>query len=178
MTDQNDDNPNGKPPASPPQADEPEQSGSPDQISVVGPDMELPDAEAQRDAIPEVLPVLPIRGVVGFPGTLMPLDVGRPSSRRLLDESLARSKFVALVTQRDEDDEEPSPEGLFSVGIVAMVLKLLRQPDETVKIIVHGLGRIRIGPYVEHKPFFVAKVKRYELAHPKPSVRRSRAATE
>ena len=136
----------------------PPQDGPSDQITVIGVGLEPPEDAAEQPAIPEQLPVLPVRGVVGFPGTVMPLGVGRPSSRRLLDDSLARSKLIALVTQRDED-EEPSPDGLFSVGIVAMVLKLIRQPDETVSIIVHGMGRIRLGDYVQHKPFFIARVE-------------------
>ena len=110
--------------------------------------------------IPEVLPVLPIRGTVMFPGTVVPLGVGRPSSRKLLDESLPQSKIIALVTQRDEDDEDPDPENLYQIGVAVMVLKLVRQPDETVSIIVHGLSRIRIKNYIQRKPFLRAQVER------------------
>ncbi|MEE9213133.1 MAG: endopeptidase La [Phycisphaeraceae bacterium] len=111
-----------------------------------------------RPTIPNVLPVLPIRGTVMFPGTIMPLGVGRPSSRRLLDESLPASKIIALVTQHDEDEDNPSPQGLYKVGTAAIVLKLIRQPDETVSIIVQGLERIRIKRFTQRKPFFRADV--------------------
>jgi ATP-dependent Lon protease len=110
--------------------------------------------------IPDVLPVLPIRGTVMFPGTVVPLGVGRPSSRKLLDESLPESKIIALVTQRDEDDEDPEPDNLYQVGVAVMVLKLVRQPDETVSIIVHGLSRIRIRNFVQRKPYLRAHVEK------------------
>ena len=110
--------------------------------------------------IPSVLPVLPIRGTVMFPNTIMPMGVGRPSSRRLLDDSLPKSKIIALVTQRDEDEESPSPDGLYEVGTIAMVLKLIRQPDETVSIIVHGISRFRIKSFVRRKPYYVVQSQR------------------
>lgn len=154
-----------KPKPEPPEPSEPQEApelsedeqqvvvGSPEQ-GLVGPDGEVP--------VPEVLPILPVRGTVMFPGTVMPLGVGRPSTRRMLDESLPQSKLIALVTQLEEDDEDPGPDGLYSVGTLAMVLKLVRQPDETVSIIVHGLSRIEITDLVQHKPFFRAKVGRVD----------------
>lgn len=118
------------------------------------------DDQINRIAIPDELPVLPIRGTVVFPGTVMPLGVGRPASRRLLDESLPHSKIIALVTQIEEQEEDPSSKALYHVGTAAMVLKLIRQPDETVSIIVHGLGRIRIKHVKQEKPFIRAMVER------------------
>ncbi|MBI1337106.1 MAG: endopeptidase La [Phycisphaera sp.] len=103
--------------------------------------------------IPPVLPVLPLRGTVAFPGTVMPLGVGRPNSRRMLDESLPQSKMIALLTQRDEDIEEPGADDLYTIGCAAVVLKLVRQPDETVSIIVHCLRRIRVKKFLQLKPY-------------------------
>ncbi len=115
--------------------------------------------------IPKQLPILPIRGTVMFPGTIMPLGVGRPASRRLLDQSLPKSKIIGLVAQRDEDDEDPMAAGLYDIGTAVMVLKLIRQPDETISIMVHGLNRIRIKSFVRQKPFYIARVERVkELA--------------
>ncbi len=115
-----------------------------------------------RVDIPSVIPVLPIRGTVMFPGTVSPLGVGRPASRRLLDEWLPQSKIIALATQRDESEEEPASEGLYQVGTAVMVLKLIRQPDETVSIIVHGLGRIAFKKFIQTKPYLKAEVERIE----------------
>ncbi len=108
--------------------------------------------------LPATLPILPLRGTVMFPGTVMPLGVGRPSSRQMLDESLPQSKIIGLVAQRDEDVEDPGPDDLYRIGTAAMVLKLIRQPDETVSIIVHGLGRIRIKSFKQTDPYHVAQI--------------------
>ena len=148
----------------PEQPDEPEQPEpveTPASVVVTGAGLDPAagpaDQQQQKPVIPEVLPVLPVR-LVGFPGTVMPLSIARASSRRLLDESLAHTKFIALVTQRDEEEEDPAPEGLFEVGTAVTVLKLIRQPDDSVSIIVHGLARITVGPYVQTKPFLMAKI--------------------
>ena len=109
--------------------------------------------------IPTTLPILPIRGTVMFPGTVMPLGVGRAASKLLLDKSLPKSKIIGLVTQRDEDDETPGVEDLYDIGTAVMVLKLIRQTDGTISIIVHGLSRILIGSYVQKDPYYIAKVK-------------------
>lgn len=113
-----------------------------------------------RIVIPDALPVLPIRGTVMFPNTIMPMGVGRISSRRLLDESLPKSKIIGLITQRDEEEEDPSPAGLYRVGTAVMVLKLIRQPDETVSILVHGMGRFKVKSFIQRRPYYKARILR------------------
>ncbi|MFW5681786.1 MAG: endopeptidase La [Phycisphaeraceae bacterium] len=110
-------------------------------------------------ALPEVVPVLPIREAVVFPGTITPLGVGRPASRQLLDECLPESKTIALFTQKDAEDDNPGPDDLHPVGTAVMVLKLVRQPDETVTIICHGLKRIHISEVKQIKPYMKASVE-------------------
>ncbi len=114
--------------------------------------------DASQSAIPEVLPVLPVRGSVMFPGTIIPLGVGRRASLRMLDESLPKSKIIGLFSQKDEEIEDPTAEDLYTVGTAAMVLKLIRQQDDTVSLIVHGLGRIRLKKLLRVKPYFKAAV--------------------
>jgi ATP-dependent Lon protease len=114
----------------------------------------------QHAAIPDVLPILPVRDMVVFPGTIVPMGVGRPSSRRLLDESLSRSKIIALFTQKDAEEEEPTSQSLYMMGTAVMVLKLIRQPDETVSLIVHGLARVRIRRVLQEQPFIRAEIER------------------
>ncbi len=109
--------------------------------------------------IPDVLPVLPVRGSVMFPGTIVPLTVGRSASRRMLDESLPQSKIIALFSQKDEEVEDPQVEDLHTVGTAAMVLKLIRQADDTISLIVHGLKRIVLEEMVQQKPYFKARVR-------------------
>src|SRR6476659_859945 len=93
----------------PPAADSPESQQSPAVIAVARKDEGQP-------AIPDVLPVLPIRNLVVFPGTVVPLTVGRAASRQLLEESLPQSKVIALFAQRSPEEANPGPEELFRVG--------------------------------------------------------------
>jgi len=115
--------------------------------------------EGGKSAIPSLLPVLPVRGSVMFPGTVVPLGVGRPASKRMLDESLPKSKIIALFSQKDEEIEDPAADDLYTIGTAAMVLKLIRQPDDNISLIVHGLGRIRLKKVTQTKPYFKARVE-------------------
>jgi ATP-dependent Lon protease len=99
-------------------------------------------------AIPEELSILPVRGFVVFPGTVLPLTVSRPASIKLLDETLPRTKVIGLLTQRDETKENPNPEDLYGVGTAALVLKLLRQADDRVVMIVQGIRRFALRKIV------------------------------
>ncbi|WP_428386266.1 endopeptidase La [Mucisphaera sp.] len=109
--------------------------------------------------IPDILPILPLRGTVVFPGTITPISIGRASSRQLLDESLSKSKIIGLFTQREETEDEPGVDDLYEMGTAAMVLKLVRQPDENLSIIVHGLKRVRMLKTVKNKPYLRARTE-------------------
>src|SRR3954453_7350933 len=98
----------------------------------------------QRLTIPNLLPVLPIRNIVVFPGTVIPLNVGRQKSKNLLDEVMPNEKLVGVITQRNPDVEDPKMEDLYPVGVVATILKLFKLPDGNQSIIVHGLARFRL----------------------------------
>src|SRR5579872_6196011 len=78
----------------------------------------------QKTVLPHVLPVLPIRNIVVFPGTVMPLNVGRPKSKALLDEVMPGEKIVGVVTQRNPDVEDPQYNDLYTVGVACVILKL------------------------------------------------------
>ncbi|MAX22897.1 MAG: endopeptidase La [Phycisphaeraceae bacterium] len=107
--------------------------------------------------IPSKLPVLPIRGVVMFPGTVMPLGIGRPKSRKMLEECLPHSKIIALVTQHEEEQEDPGIDDLYTVGTAAIVVKMMNEPDDTISLLVHGLGRIKIKKFEQSEPYFVCR---------------------
>jgi len=79
---------------------------------------------ASTPAIPDTLAILPVRGFVVFPGMVAPLNVRRPASIKLLDETLPQSKIIGLVAQRDEEKEDPGPEDLYGVGTAAIVLRV------------------------------------------------------
>jgi ATP-dependent Lon protease len=108
--------------------------------------------------IPEELSILPERGLVIFPGTIIPLTIQRAASLKLLDDTLPRIKVIGLLTQRDEAKEEPTPQDLYSVGTAALVLKLLRQEEDNVLVVVQGLRRFSLRKIVAASPFLRAEV--------------------
>src|SRR4051795_13489984 len=101
-------------------------------------------ADGQRLKIPQLLPVLPIRNIVVFPGTVMPLNIGRSKSKALLEEVMPGDKLIGVITQKNSDSEDPEAGDLYPVGVVANILKLFRLPDENQSIIVHALTRFRL----------------------------------
>ncbi len=119
--------------------------------------------------IPEEISILPTRGFVMFPGTIMPMTVNRPASIKLLDETLSRTKIIGLLNQRDEEKEEPAPQDLYHVGTAVLVLKLLRQSDEQIVMIVQGIRRFAIRKIVATEPFLRAEVDLPESISPSPS---------
>src|SRR5256885_6993241 len=114
--------------------------------------------ESRLPRIPEELSILPVRGFVVFPGTVVPLNIQRAASIKLLDETLPRTKVIGLLTQRDEAKEDPEPPDLYHVGTAALVLKMIRQADDNVLIIAQGLRRFAIRKIVATSPFLRAQV--------------------
>ena len=116
-------------------------------------------AERSAPQIPDVLSILPVRSFVVFPGTILPLTVGRAASIKLLDETLPQNKIIGLLTQRDETKDDPEPQGLYSVGTAAIVLRLLRQADNHIVIVVQGLRRFSLRKIVAASPFLRAEIE-------------------
>jgi ATP-dependent Lon protease len=114
--------------------------------------------ETQIPHIPEELSILPVRRLVVFPGTVIPLNVQRVASLKLLDDTLPRTKVIGLLTQRDETKEDPVPQDLYSVGTAALVLKLIRQAEDNVLVIAQGLRRFSLRKIVATSPFIRAEV--------------------
>src|SRR5580704_1096799 len=112
------------------------------------------------------LPILPIRGLVLFPGMIVPLTIGRPSALKLVDSELPENKNLGLVTQRDEQLDHPEPSDLFRVGVSAQVVKLIRQPDGVVVLIVQVLRRIALESFVQTEPYLRAIVQSVDTVFP------------
>ena len=108
--------------------------------------------------IPKLLPILPIRNIVVFPGTVMPLNVGRPKSKALLDEVMPGEKVIGVVAQRNAETEDPETADLHPVGVACMILKLFKLPDGNQSIIVHGLTRFRLNHLTATDPFATGDV--------------------
>lgn len=117
-----------------------------------------PTDQSQTPRIPEELSILPVRGFVVFPGTVVPLNIQRAASLKLLDDTLPRTKVIGLLGQRDETKEDPAPQDLYSIGTAALVLKLIRQADDRVLVIAQGLRRFSLRKVVATAPFLRAEV--------------------
>ena len=113
----------------------------------------------QRTVLPNVLPILPIRNIVVFPGTVMPLNVGRAKSKALLDEVMPGEKIVGVITQKNPEVEDPGYGDLYTVGVAAVILKLFKLPDGNQSIIVHGLTRFRLLGVEQTEPFATGRIE-------------------
>ncbi|MGD2028167.1 MAG: LON peptidase substrate-binding domain-containing protein, partial [Anaerolineales bacterium] len=108
-----------------------------------------PDSDSSQDAakfpeIPSELPILPLRGVVVYPLTGVPLTIGQPRSIKLVDDVVAGDRLVGLVASRSPELETPGPEDLYQVGTVASVHRLFRAPDGTIRLLVQGISRFQL----------------------------------
>jgi len=112
--------------------------------------------------IPDVLPVMAMRDAVMFPFAIIPLTVGREISVRAVDEALAHDRLILLLTQRNPQHEAPRPEDLFETGCVASIMRMLKLPDGTVRILVQGLARARVDYFSRTDPYFEARLTRLE----------------
>ncbi len=104
------------------------------------------------------LPVLPLRDIVVFPHMVVPLFVGREKSVRALEEVMKSDKQILLVTQKDRDQDDPTPADIYEVGVLATVLQLLKLPDGTVKVLVEGLSRAAVLKFTGRDDFYEAEV--------------------
>jgi ATP-dependent Lon protease len=119
--------------------------------------------DGEQIEIPENLPMLPVRDIVVFPYMIIPLFVGRDSSILSVEESLARTdKLILLASQKDISEEFPSPEGIYSVGTVAMIMRMKKLPDGRIKILTQGLCKAKIEEFSQTQPFFQTRIKRIE----------------
>jgi ATP-dependent Lon protease len=110
--------------------------------------------------IPSVLPILPLRGVVVYPQTAVPLTIGQPRSIRLVDDVVAgNERLIGLVASKDPDLESPEPEDLYSTGTVAIVHRLFRAPDDTIRLLVQGIARFRLGGFETLEPYLQASIE-------------------
>jgi ATP-dependent Lon protease len=120
---------------------------------------EPPGADPGEHAIPDALPVLPLRDSVVFPLTAVPLAVGQPRSLRLVDDVMRGNRLLALVAQRDPKTEPAGPADVYRVGTVGMIHQLARGPDGSVRLMVQGMERIRLLDWVGTEPYLVARVE-------------------
>ena len=138
----------------PPQTGELEESGS-----------QLVEDSAPQIQLPDILPILPLRGLVVYPETGVPLTIGQPRSIRLVDDVVAgEDRLIGLVASQDPELEIPEPKDLYQVGTVAQINRMFRAPDGTIRLLVQGMARFRLGEFVQLEPYLKAHI------HPQPEL--------
>ena len=127
-------------------------------ISILGAEgnSEAPPRVSSR-SLPDVLAVLGLSDIVIFPGMVAPLLVETPQSTKLIDEVVGGDRLLGVALQRNPEAENPRPDEMYEVGCAARVLKMLKFPDNTVRVLVEGLWRIRIKDYTKTDPYLCAK---------------------
>ncbi len=121
-------------------------SGEPQQVEFGG------------SSLPDVLPVLPLRETVTFPDTLTPLAIGQDRSVELVNDVLAGNRMIAMVASTDPENESPGPDQLYDVGVAGTIQRMMKMPDDTLRVLVQGSQRIRIDDYTRTTPYLVARV--------------------
>ena len=115
-------------------------------------------SELEVQDIPEVLPMMAVRDVVVFNYMIIPLFVGRPASVGAVQDALSKDKLLFLVTQKDAAHDEPTPDDIYKIGMVSVIMRTLKLPDGRLKVLVQALHKARIKEIVQSDPFFLAHV--------------------
>ena len=117
------------------------------------------EVEIGDDQLPELLPILPLRNTVIFPGVVAPITAGRDKSLRLIKSISDKGKFVGMVAQMDMETEDPSQSEVYPIGTMAQIVKSFKMPDGNTTIIIQGKKRFRILEWIQTEPFNIAKVE-------------------
>lgn len=111
------------------------------------------------EEVPSVLPILPLRNTVLFPGVVIPITAGRDKSIELITDANKGDKIIGVVAQRNEEVEEPGADDIYQTGVVAQILRVLKMPDGNTTVIIQGKKRFEIESIVEDQPYLKASVK-------------------
>jgi len=137
------------------------ESSSLDQIQQIR-EIQNGDSGTSNVELPSSLPILPLRGLVVYPFTAVPLTVGQPRSIRLVDDVMSSDRLIGLVATKQPEIENPNPEDLFSIGTAATIHRMFRAPDGTIRLVIQGIARFKIKEYTQEEPYLKAFIE----AHP------------
>ena len=129
-----------------------------DEVNLQDSDEDLIRSKVEEE-IPGSLPILPLRGLVVYPHTAVPLTIGQPRSIRLVDDVVAGNRLIGLVASTIPELELPGPDDLYEYGTVAVIQRLFRAPDGTIRLIVRGLSRFRLTEFTSLEPYLVANIE-------------------
>lgn len=124
------------------------------------------DSELMNLDVPDILPILPLRNTVMFPGVVMPITVGRQKSLQLVQEVYRGNRLLGTIAQKDGSIDDPGQSDLYQLGTVAQILKILEMPDGTTSVIIQGKKRFEVREYVQEYPYFKASINLLEDTQP------------
>ena len=124
------------------------------------------EEEINKENLPEVLPILPLRNTVLFPGVVIPITAGRDASIKLINEANNDSKVIGVVSQKDEKVENPGVKDINKTGVVARILRVLKMPDGNTTVIIQGKKRFKVAEVISEKPYLKAKITEVAEARP------------
>lgn len=116
----------------------------------------------EKIIVPPELPILPLRGTVLYPDLILPIMVGRKRSVKLIDDAMDSNRIIGIVTQKRSEIEEPKEGDLYSVGVAALILRMIRELDGSQRVIVQGVSRIKVREYIQREPYFKARTDAIE----------------
>lgn len=122
------------------------------------------EEEMNQEETPEILPILPLRNTVLFPGVVIPITVGRDKSIRLIQDANKGDKTIGVISQTDDSIEEPEQVHLYQVGTVARILKMFRMPDGNTTVIIQGKKRFNLLGFIDTDPYIKARISAYEVS--------------
>ncbi|MCJ7442338.1 MAG: LON peptidase substrate-binding domain-containing protein [Thermoanaerobaculaceae bacterium] len=120
------------------------------------------EAREEAVAIPDVLPAMALKDAVLFPFVMVPLSIGRDRSVAAVDQALAENRLLLLLAQKEPNEENPAPKDLYQVGTVAGIMRMIKLPDNRIRILVQGLARARVEYFMQEEPFLRARITRLE----------------
>src|SRR5271156_4740829 len=123
-----------------------------------------------KEEIPQVLPILPLRNSVFFPGGVLPLAVGRQKTIALIKDAVRDDQVIGVVTQRRAEEEDPGAADLHTMGTVARIVKLLKMGEDNYSLVVQGLARFKVVDLVQDAPYLKARVEAVEDQTPTDDV--------
>lgn len=112
----------------------------------------------QNVEVPDQLPLLPVRDIVVFPYMVLPLFVGREMSIKAIEAALAGNRMIFLATQKALDVENPKPEDIHTIGTVGIIMRMLKLPDERIKILVQGIAKAKVSTYIQSDPYYSVRI--------------------
>ena len=116
------------------------------------------EAKISKEDAPDIIPILPLRNTVLFPGVIIPITIGRDRSVKLIRDAESGNKMIGVVAQKDFDTEIPKESDLHEVGTIANILKMLKMPDGNITVVIQGRKRFKIDKMMQNDPYFKAKI--------------------